>query len=175
MSSSSAFRPYVSAFSLYPSLLSSPHPAYLATPIIHPSSPKARSFLDQVQQLDLGPLRRNIADPQRHLCAYEFSDGSCRDPGCPDIHGKDVDPSGIYVLCIRSNFLAEIFVDEDITLYLAPLLPNFTQEQIIAALAKARTEEPITAHEMGSDPLRRRLADAVRRLMMGNSTHEPPG
>jgi hypothetical protein len=177
VSSSSAFRPYVSVFSLYPYFISSPHPAHLATPTILSSSPKTQTFLEQVQRLDFGPLRQfstgSIADSQRHLCAYEFSDGTCRDPGCPDIHRRDVDPSGVSCL-LNPHLPTEISEDTDIAHYFAHLLPNFSQEQVVTALAKARTQKPPTINGMESDPLKQRLADAVQ-YMMENSTREPPG
>lgn len=105
-SSVSSFRPYVSPFSLYPSLVSVSPQSSHAPVVFHQSllssSHNKLSFLEQIQRLDLGPLRQSlvastITDSQRHLCAYEFADGICRDSSCRDVHFRDVDPSGLFL------------------------------------------------------------------------------
>lgn len=105
-SSVPSFRPYVSPFSLYPSLVSvspqSADPPVVFHQSLLSSGRNKHSFLEQIQRLDLGPLRQSlvastITDSQRHFCAYEFADGTCRDSSCRDVHFRDVDPSGLFL------------------------------------------------------------------------------
>lgn len=66
-----------------------------------------------------------------------------------------------------------MLLDEDTVQYIAPLLSNFSQEQIVAALAAARTRAattgPHSTEDRLTDPLRRRLVNAVRHLLGDSS------
>lgn len=130
------------------------------------------SLLQQVQQLDLGPLRQSLVstDSQRFICSYEFEDGTCRDASCKDLHTRDLDPDGesYGVQHQRQHSISTCFVDEKTAHYIAPLLPNFAHEQINAALAAARRRATSRHVDGDSDPLRRRLADAVQQLVAGD-------
>lgn len=96
----SVFRPYRSPLSsMTPS---PPFPLQRSLPALgrspSPSSSLSSSYYAQIQQLDLGPLRRaraSLIDPQRQLCQYEIpGGGTCRDKTCQDVHLKDLDPDG---------------------------------------------------------------------------------
>jgi len=171
----STFRPYISFFSLYPSLHPVPAPSlslHSTLPSTAMSSPQ--STFAQIQQVDFAPLRQSLAssfaDPQRRLCQYEIpGGGTCRDDACRDIHTRDLDPDGEFFIIYILKTISSSPSDDRLARYVAPVLPSFTSEQISGALSTVRSQQPAESTNISqqpqADPLSRRLAHALQLLL----------
>ncbi|KAF8340700.1 uncharacterized protein EI90DRAFT_2101363 [Cantharellus anzutake] len=149
------FRPYVSPFSLYPSLYS-----LASTHFSRPSSASSYSLssavINEVKRLDYGLLRQShissLSDPDLRCCRFEFSgDGTCSDPDCKDLHHRDVEPS-----------------DEEVANFAAPSFPEFPSEQLKNALMLTSSSAVMSSETSATsaDPVQRRLMVAVRLLLV---------